>query len=506
MAVETTISRAQYNTNGTTGPWTVPFLFLADSDLTVIYTDSESIDTELALGVGFSVVGAGTGTGTVTTTNAYVSGGRVTILRNMEPLQESDYTDGDPLPAETLERDFDRPTMLIQEVLEKLGRALIFPAADVSPPAALGGAALRANGQLLFDGAGQPFVGAPASGSAADLLLQLISGTLTLNLLRVKAGGGGGADYNLSSYLNNRLITGHADYGFLENSRVQYLGGAPIYGHASFNDNISFIGNVNSDHHHSYQSYPHYGTAAQILTLSSFWSQPDVTNGSVVECSGLKFNNPFVTAPGNIQNVYGVLIGALTAGTNNNIGVAVLGASGAVGTNSAFYSSGLDVTSYFGGRIGMGRGSTGYGSDGYNPNTGDLTRLARAGGTYGSRFSNPTDDADHVILLGNYNDGANTCAQIKKAALPDGRLTLTPALGTGILLAGTVEISGAVVASLPIIHAGYTVATLPSAVTYARGRAFVTDANSTTFNTAAVGGGANIMPVHSKGGAGWFIG
>ncbi len=51
-----------------------------------------------------------------------------------------------------------------------------------------------------------------------------------------------------------------------------------------------------------------------------------------------------------------------------------------------------------------------------------------------------------------------------------------------------------------------TVSALPSAATAGAGaRAFVTDANSTTFNASAVGGGANNMPVFSNG-TGWFIG
>lgn len=54
--------------------------------------------------------------------------------------------------------------------------------------------------------------------------------------------------------------------------------------------------------------------------------------------------------------------------------------------------------------------------------------------------------------------------------------------------------------------ASTTVAGLPSAVTVGAGaRHFVTDANSTTFLAAAVGGGANAVPVVSDG-AGWVIG
>lgn len=49
-------------------------------------------------------------------------------------------------------------------------------------------------------------------------------------------------------------------------------------------------------------------------------------------------------------------------------------------------------------------------------------------------------------------------------------------------------------------------ALLPSAASAGAGaRAFVTDATSTTFNAALVGGGGNSMPVFSNG-SGWFIG
>jgi len=52
----------------------------------------------------------------------------------------------------------------------------------------------------------------------------------------------------------------------------------------------------------------------------------------------------------------------------------------------------------------------------------------------------------------------------------------------------------------------YTVATLPSAATSGVGaRAFVSDANATTFASTVAGGGANKVPVYSDG-ANWKIG
>jgi hypothetical protein len=52
----------------------------------------------------------------------------------------------------------------------------------------------------------------------------------------------------------------------------------------------------------------------------------------------------------------------------------------------------------------------------------------------------------------------------------------------------------------------YTVATLPSAATSGMGaRAFVSDANATTFASTVAGGGANAVPVYSDG-TNWKIG
>jgi len=52
----------------------------------------------------------------------------------------------------------------------------------------------------------------------------------------------------------------------------------------------------------------------------------------------------------------------------------------------------------------------------------------------------------------------------------------------------------------------YTVATLPSAVTLGSGtRAFLSDANATTFASVVAGGGSNKVPVYSDG-TNWRIG
>ena len=65
---------------------------------------------------------------------------------------------------------------------------------------------------------------------------------------------------------------------------------------------------------------------------------------------------------------------------------------------------------------------------------------------------------------------------------------------------------GVVEAQKPLQLPVYTVATLPGPVAaYIYCRAFVSDANATTFASVVAGGGANVVPVYSNG-TNWLIG
>lgn len=174
MPVESTDNRVQYDTNGTTGPWSIPFYFLADADVRVVYADADGNETDLTLDVDYTLTGAGVETGgTCTTTTAYASGGTITVLRDLEALQPEEFTDGDAFPAAALNRGLDRSTMLLQQFQEVIGRSLVIPASennDMTLPAA----SVRASKVLAFDANGNPtpIVGVDG-GSAAALALDL---------------------------------------------------------------------------------------------------------------------------------------------------------------------------------------------------------------------------------------------------------------------------------------------------------------------------------------------
>jgi hypothetical protein len=181
MTVSTTVSRWQYDTNGTTGPWTVGALFLADEDLRVTHTDADGVDTLLTLSVDYTVSGAGVQAGgTVTTTDAYASGGTITIVNDPEALQETDYSETDAFPAATHERALDLLTLIAQRLRLMMRRAIrVSDSEDELDEAP--SAQDRALKTLTCNALGVPVWTTPAEGTSSALAADLIDDSATTN-------------------------------------------------------------------------------------------------------------------------------------------------------------------------------------------------------------------------------------------------------------------------------------------------------------------------------------
>jgi len=138
MSVSLETSRVQYNCDGILTVYTYPFEILEDDDLLAVKADSLGNETPLVLNTDYTVTGAGSPTGgTLVLTAASIcpSGYTLTILRNIELTQETDYIDGDAFSAESFEAALDKMALIQQQQKEIGERSLrLKKSSPTSPP------------------------------------------------------------------------------------------------------------------------------------------------------------------------------------------------------------------------------------------------------------------------------------------------------------------------------------------------------------------------------------
>jgi hypothetical protein len=159
--------RVQYVANGSQTAFTYPFPVYAGADLAVWFGDGAAPGSFSVSGVGQS---AG---GTVTFAAAPPSGTRITILRAMAVARGTDFQEGGEFRAAAINEELDRLAMMVQQVDEKVARAVhlrphAVPAATDLPPPAPG--FLRWNGDgtaLVLDAVPQAVADAAAASAAS---------------------------------------------------------------------------------------------------------------------------------------------------------------------------------------------------------------------------------------------------------------------------------------------------------------------------------------------------
>lgn len=134
MTIETTANRISYTGSGTTGPFSFPYYFLADGDLTVIKTTiADGTEETLTLTTDYTVSGAGEAAGgSVTLVATLSSAYKLTIIRDPDILQPADYPANDRFPAATHEEALDRATMIMQRLKDLIDRSFRLSDGDVS--------------------------------------------------------------------------------------------------------------------------------------------------------------------------------------------------------------------------------------------------------------------------------------------------------------------------------------------------------------------------------------
>ena len=115
MTVSTTTNKVAYIGNGVATSFAIPFSFLEPGHLKV-YQLLNNIQTERT---DWTVSG-----GNMVFATAPAENAQIVIMRKVPLTQETDYRENEILPAETLERNFDKLTMQVQQLKEQADRAV----------------------------------------------------------------------------------------------------------------------------------------------------------------------------------------------------------------------------------------------------------------------------------------------------------------------------------------------------------------------------------------------
>lgn len=130
MSVETTTRKVTFDMDGSTTefPFTFRALTSAPTDIKCkLYQVSTETASDLTYTTDYSVSVNSDGIGgTVTVVDAKSDDYKLTIYRETTDTQESDYEDYNRFPADTLEEDLDKRTMITQEIKEDISRAIKF--------------------------------------------------------------------------------------------------------------------------------------------------------------------------------------------------------------------------------------------------------------------------------------------------------------------------------------------------------------------------------------------
>lgn len=196
MTVPTTTSLVTYQGNGATTTFTFPFIGDSDLTLEVIYTDVDGAITTLppstyTLVINATATGALWGIGgSVTYPNSgspvvpIPVGSYITINRIVPYEQNVSISNQGAFYPQAIEQGLDLLELQIQQIETNEEFAIRAPLSDITPPADLPSATVRANTYLYFDSQGNPSTstGVPATssqiGTATDLVF--LSGQTSL--------------------------------------------------------------------------------------------------------------------------------------------------------------------------------------------------------------------------------------------------------------------------------------------------------------------------------------
>ena len=206
MTVTSSTNKVIASGDGSNTVFNFPFIAVAASDISVIYTDADGVETVLSasaytLAINAAAPGAIWGLGG-TVTYPLVGppiavGTTLTIVRELPITQTTTISNQGALYPQVIEQALDYVTMVLQQVNETFSRAIVAPVSDPDALLELPAAAARANQAFIFDSTGQPTVGEmPATGVISAPMAPVVSAA-SLALGRTAFGLGSSAVENI---------------------------------------------------------------------------------------------------------------------------------------------------------------------------------------------------------------------------------------------------------------------------------------------------------------------
>lgn len=134
MSFSSTTARVQYNGDGSTLDFSVPFPFQADADIGVIAT-TLGVDVTKALSTDYTVSGEGTtGGGNVRFVVAPASGTTITIFRDLDLNQTRSFSYNREFPTATVTAAADKAMQATQQLYEQIKRVRRISVANAEIP------------------------------------------------------------------------------------------------------------------------------------------------------------------------------------------------------------------------------------------------------------------------------------------------------------------------------------------------------------------------------------
>lgn len=216
--VNSTVNKTIALGDGVTTQFQFSFIGVAAAYISVILTDASGNETVLTQGAGSSqyqitlnppVTGAIWGIGGTVTYNPggtpIPAGSTLTIFRTLPLTQAISLQRMNSLASlgAGAETGLDTGTMQLQQVSENIGRAIVAPIVDATPPAPLPPIAQRANKGAAFDAQGNLVAGTTPSSGVISSAMQPVVSAATLALGRAAFGLGNLATGNIGAGLQS---------------------------------------------------------------------------------------------------------------------------------------------------------------------------------------------------------------------------------------------------------------------------------------------------------------